>query len=181
MSEASSVDTVEFAEAEPLLGAAARVEVDLGALSDQGKVRPNNEDHFLVVRFERSLQSLLTNLPPGCVPQHAAETGYGLLVADGMGGHAGGAVASRNAISILLELALRTPDWIFHLDEPHAKEVLARMEQRFHRIHEVLSAQGRMDPSLARMGTTLTLACSLGRDLLIVHVGDSRVYLFRQG
>jgi protein phosphatase len=62
------------------------VQVDLAALSHQGKVRPNNEDHFLVVRFNRALHTLLTNLPEGLIPLRAEEVGYGLVVADGMGG-----------------------------------------------------------------------------------------------
>ena len=44
------------------------VHIDLAALSDRGKVRPNNEDHFLVVRFHRALQTVLTNLPVGLIP-----------------------------------------------------------------------------------------------------------------
>lgn len=39
----------------------------------------------------------------------------------------------------------------------------------------------RQDPSLAGMGTTLTLACSLGADMVVSHVGDSRAYLFHRG
>lgn len=75
----------------------ARVQVDLAALSHRGLVRTKNEDHYLVARFGRSLETLLTNLPPDDVPARADEVGYGLLVADGMGGAAGGALASRMA------------------------------------------------------------------------------------
>jgi hypothetical protein len=42
--------------------------VDVAALSDRGKVRTNNEDSFHVVRFGRAMQTLFSNLPPGCVP-----------------------------------------------------------------------------------------------------------------
>jgi hypothetical protein len=55
------------------------VQVDLAALSHPGKVRPNNEDHFLVVHLHRALQTLLTNLPEGVVPLRAEEVGYGML------------------------------------------------------------------------------------------------------
>jgi protein phosphatase len=159
----------------------ARIQVDLGALSHPGKVRPNNEDHFLVARGERAFETLLTNLPPGEVPQRCGETVYGMLVADGMGGAAAGEVASRMAITTMVELVLRTPDWIMRLDEYYARLRLERMEQRFQKVAEALTAQARQDPNLAGMGTTMTVAASLGAELIVGHVGDSRAYLFHQG
>ncbi len=157
------------------------VQVDLGALSHPGKVRPNNEDHFLVARFDRSMNALLTNLPAGHIPDRYGETAYGILVADGMGGEAAGEVASETAITSLVDLVLRTPDWIMRLDQESARELLARMDQRIGQIGSILLDKARTDPSLSGMGTTMTVACSLGADLLIGHVGDSRAYLFRHG
>ena len=184
MREESDVDTEVFpwpapAEVRSIRSISAQVQVDLGALSDTGKVRPNNEDHFLVARFDRNMRTLLTNLPPGQVPEQCGETGYSMLVADGMGGEAAGEVASRNAIGVLVELVLRTPDWILRLDERWLHEMQQRMERRFQRVQETLTEQAREDPALSGMGTTMTLACSLGADLLLFHAGDSRAYLFR--
>src|SRR5262245_12655583 len=102
----SLLDTGEFLQPHPQAGSSApnppstSVQVDLAALSHPGKVRPNNEDNFLVVRFGRFLQTLLTSLPDGQVPRQFGETGYGMLVADGMGGMAAGEVASREAIAL---------------------------------------------------------------------------------
>jgi protein phosphatase len=185
MHEESNVDTEIFTwpEAPDIRSFkvdSPRVRVDLGALSDPGKVRPNNEDHFLVARFDRSMQTLITNLPPGHVPEHYGETAYGMLVADGMGGEAAGEVASRLAVSVLVDLVLQTPDWILRLDDQSLREVQKRMERRFQQVQEALRGHAREDPSLAGMGTTMTLACSLGADLLLMHVGDSRAYLLRQ-
>ena len=74
MPEHDDSDTAEFPESRPAVSRAetmsARAQVDLGACSHQGKVRPSNEDHFLVAR---TLQPLLTNLPVGHVSQHYAE------------------------------------------------------------------------------------------------------------
>lgn len=181
----NNADTDEFSvpptlDARDRRSISAHVQVELGALSDSGKVRPNNEDHFLVARLDRSMQTLLTNLPPGHVPQHCGETVYSMLVADGMGGHAAGEVASRSAISFLVDLILETPDWILRLDDSLMQEVTQRMERRFQLVQQALTGQAREDPALSGMGTTLTVACSLGADLLLFHAGDSRAYLFRQ-
>lgn len=155
--------------------------VEIGALSHVGRVRATNQDHFLVARFDRQMSALLTNLPAGYIPERYADAGYGLLVADGMGGQAGGEVASRTAISALVDLALRTPDWIMRIDEDSAREVLARMDQRIHQVEQTLVDMARNDATLSGMGTTMTLACSMGADLFIAHLGDSRAYLLRQG
>jgi protein phosphatase len=154
----------------------AQIQVDLGALSHQGNVRPNNEDFYLVVRADRALEALLTNLPPGGVPRQFQEVAYGLLVADGMGGAAGGEVASQLAITTLVNLVLTQPDWIMRIDEREGQRVLQRIARRYRQVHAALRAEAQTDPKLAGMGTTMTLACSMGPELFLGHVGDSRAY-----
>ncbi len=80
------------------------VRIDVSALSDPGRVRANNEDQFLVTRLVRSMETMLSSLQPGDVPERADEVNYAMVVADGMGGHAAGEVASRLAISALITL-----------------------------------------------------------------------------
>jgi protein phosphatase len=161
--------------------ASSGVRVDLMGLSHTGKVRANNEDHFFAARFDRAMQTLLTNLPPGEVPDASQETVYGFVVADGMGGEAAGEVASRKAIASLVDLVLRTPDWIMLFDEQRVRQVERRMEERFRKVREALNDHACRNPDLFGMGTTMTVACSLGADLVITHAGDSRAYLFRYG
>src|SRR5262249_32622936 len=96
------------------------VRIDVAALSHRGHVRPDNEDHFFVTRLGRTLETLTTSLPQGAVPSLAEEVNYVMMVADGMGGHAGGEVASRMAISALVSIALELPDWILTLNEEYA-------------------------------------------------------------
>jgi serine/threonine protein phosphatase PrpC len=183
----SSDDTVEIPAVGPSShglwpdSGSTRMQVDLAAASHRGHVRKTNEDHYLVVRFGRVLETVLTSLPAGQLPARAEEVGYGLLVADGIGGSAGGELASRTAISMLVSLVLHTPDWVLSTEEQAAEEVLRRFADRYRRIHEALRERGRADPELARMGTTMTLAANLGTSLIIGHVGDSRAYLFRDG
>jgi serine/threonine protein phosphatase PrpC len=159
----------------------ARVQVDLAALSHQGKVRENNEDHFLVSRAERSLETLTTNLPKGSFLPRFGEVGYGMLVADGMGGHQAGEIASRLAISTMVNLVLNAPEWYMRVGTPEAEQLMERIAERYRIVDDTVWEQAQTDPALAGMGTTMTLACSLGPILVLAHVGDSRVYLFRAG
>ena len=157
------------------------VEVDLAAHSDPGTVRSANEDHYLVVRLERSLEALLSNLPEELVPRNDNETTYGMVVADGMGGMPSGDVASRLALSKLVELVVKTPDWIMRMNRRKAAVVKRRLIQRFRHVDITLRELGERDPRLSGMGTTLTVAASLGADLFLAHIGDSRAYLLRDG
>ena len=157
------------------------IRIDVSALSHTGYQRTNNEDHYLVVRLGRSLETVSTSLPAGDIPARTEEVNHVMIVADGMGGHRAGEIASRMAITTLVNLALRIPDWIFRMDDAHAQEIERRSRSRVQEVDAKLVESGQRDPSLAGMGTTLTAARSLGRDLLITHVGDSRAYLLRGG
>jgi protein phosphatase len=157
------------------------VRAEIGALSHPGKVRPGNEDHFLTACFGRSMVPLQTNLAAGQIPDRFAEVGYALVVADGMGGHAAGEVASSLAISLGVNLALNSPKWNLTMTPEGIRESMETWRQRISQIDALLKERGRADPALAGMGTTLTLACSVGAHLCLYHAGDSRAYLFRRG
>jgi len=167
MSAPFESDTVDTA-ATPIIDSdrsparSAAAVVDMAGLTDRGHRRSNNEDHFLISRFGRFLETLDTNLSPEDAPFREEESGYSLLVADGMGGHAGGEVASKLAISTLINLALATPDWILRLDDdPLMQEVMRRAKERWGLINTALTDHAEADPSVKGLGTTLTLAWSL--------------------
>jgi serine/threonine protein phosphatase PrpC len=157
------------------------VEVDLSALSHMGHRRANNEDHYLILKLGRTLETLSTSLPAGVVPARNEEVNYVMIVADGMGGHAAGEIASQTALSALIGLALDLPDWILRVDQAHVRNMEERARSRFQKVSEMLVELAQREPALRGMGTTLTVARSLGRDLMISHVGDSRAYLLRAG
>ena len=170
----------QFTSGETLNDIWTRLDVDLGALSHLGHVRENNEDSYLVMKFGRSLENVLTNLEDGLLEQNYFMNGYGMLVADGMGGLAGGEVASRLALTKLIELIVETSDWTLALQRHRdVTTVLERMTERFFQIDEIVRKEANNDATLQGMGTTLTVAAALGNDLIIGHVGDSRAYLLR--
>jgi protein phosphatase len=157
------------------------VRAEFGALSHAGKVRSNNEDHFLVFRVGRDQEALLTNIPADQLPKPTGEAGYSMIVADGMGGMAAGEVASRLAITTALKLVHRSPKWGFKINQKEARELFGRINDYLREIDRTLTERGYADPRLFGMGTTLTAAFSMGVDLFIIHLGDSRAYLFRNG
>src|SRR5262245_60231229 len=152
--------------------------IEMAAASHAGRVRPNNEDVFIVLQADRALRKLESNLPKDALPDVAAEICYGLLVADGVGGMAAGEVASRLAVTTLIHLALDTPDWVMLPGQAEGRRILDRMNERFRLVDAVLRAEAGRNPELAGMATTMTAAVIVGRELLIGHVGDSRAYLY---
>ncbi len=157
------------------------VHVEASGLSDRGLRRTSNEDHFLIAEIERSWRTVQTNLPAEAVPQASTERVTAQIVADGMGGAAAGEVASRTAIGTFVDIVLRTPYLILRLDKRSSQDVLTRMAARFAQITHALEAAVQKDPTLAGMGTTMTLVVNFRADLLVAHVGDSRAYLWRRG
>jgi protein phosphatase len=157
------------------------VDVDVFGLTDRGHVRSKNEDHFLVVRGGRNLETVFSNVPENQPGARFEETAYGFVVADGVGGAAAGEVASREAIFGLLNLALRTPDWQFRWGHKERNTVMWRMKDRFRRVNAALIQQATAHAALNGMCTTMTAALSHGKDLVVGHIGDSRAYLLHHG
>jgi protein phosphatase len=71
--------------------------------------------------------------------------------------------------------------WGFKINEREARELLDRMSRYIQDIDRRLTAESEADRRLFGMGTTLTMAYSVGEHLFLVHVGDSRAYLWRRG
>ncbi len=161
--------------------AAALVRAEFGARSHRGRVREENDDHYLVLRLARHQETLLTSLPRIDVPSGFDEHAYGAVVADGIGRAGTGSVAARLAISTLAHLALRFGQWNMRIDARIASEVIERSEWFYRRTHETVLQRSNDDAELAGMAATLTGIYSAGSDLFVAHVGHSRCYLFREG
>jgi serine/threonine protein phosphatase PrpC len=155
--------------------------VDYYAMSDKGHVRTINEDHFLVLRGGRAVETVMSNLGDSQPGDLFEESAFGMVIADGVGGEAAGEVASREAIYTLLSLALHTPDWNFRWGPRERNTVMWRMKDRFRRVNAALLRDAAAQSSLNGMCTTMTAAVSHGEDLIVGHVGDSRAYLLHRG
>jgi serine/threonine protein phosphatase PrpC len=154
---------------------AVDMEVGFGALSRQGPGRSVNDDHYLIMRLGRHLETLKTSLPDRDLPKYFDEYGYGMVVADGMGG--AGDLASRLAIATLVQLAVDFGKWHLRVNEPIADEMMDRAERYYRGIDSVLQKASHCYPAVLR--TTLTAVYTAGSELFFMHVGHSRAYLFR--
>ena len=186
MGQATPDSTPELSGARPnLAGSPVRfpdpVTVDAAGRTHAGLVRTSNEDHFLISRLGRYFETVSTSLPPQDLPARAEDANYSLIVADGMGGHAAGEVASRLAVREIVRLAFELPDWIVQIDDRTREPAAARSQDRIEKLNAMVIAGGKDDPALRGMGCTLTAARNLGRVLQVAHVGDSRAYLLRSG
>ncbi len=112
----------------------------------------------------------------GLVRRGNEDSGYAsprlLIVADGMGGHAAGELASATAVATLAHLELAPPQ---------ASEVLAALAGAIDNTGASIRAVIEDDADLAGMGTTVTSLYWMGERIALVHVGDSRAYLMRGG
>ncbi|MFO0593580.1 MAG: Stp1/IreP family PP2C-type Ser/Thr phosphatase [Polyangiaceae bacterium] len=134
------------------------------ARTDVGRLRDHNEDNYLVDK-KLSLS----------------------VVADGMGGHAAGEVASALAVRIIHEEIKAHRDVIdaFGVDgadeRAGSKEILNVLEQAVNRACQKIHEEAKADPAKRGMGTTLSALLIAGSQGFIAHVGDSRIYLLRGG
>ncbi|KFG07185.1 protein phosphatase [Streptomyces scabiei] len=111
----------------------------------------------------------------GMIREGNEDSGYAgprlLAIADGMGGQAAGEVASSEVISTLVTLD----------DDVPGSDILTSLGTAVQRANDQLRAMVEEDPQLEGMGTTLTALLWTGQRLGLVHVGDSRAYLLRDG
>jgi serine/threonine protein phosphatase PrpC len=149
-------------------------------ITDTGKVRKSNEDQFLIAELSKRMRVWQTSLPEPKL-QVGDDRAHLFLVADGMGGHQAGERASAMAVAAIEQFTLNTFRWFFASDSPGAQKVLAQFQSALSEADARILAEAAENPELAGMGTTLTMAFQLGAQLCIVHVGDSRAYMYRDG
>jgi protein phosphatase len=148
--------------------------------SERG-LRPNNEDRFLAVRLDRVTTPIATNIAAGHLKFVASQTFWALAVADGMGGHAAGEVASTLALSHALEFYQQGSRWFVSIGEAEVRKILDRLDSILTSVDKAVSEQGEAREGCSGMGTTLTATAAAGDCLFVCHAGDSRLYLLRAG
>jgi protein phosphatase len=154
--------------------------VRASGLSDTGRVRESNEDHFLIAELARTIWVRETNLPQPAT-QYGRNRGYVFLVADGMGGHRAGDVASALGLEAVEAYVLHLLRRFSNLQVTEEAGVLRDFKEAVRQADARIVEEAAQHPEYAGMGTTLTLAFVSGWRLFVFHAGDSRCYLYRGG
>lgn len=156
-------------------------EIDVYGLTDQGKVRKDNQDHFLIASVHRRLHVLQTSLTdPARVPMADDRVAFLAMVADGVGGGVGGQEASATALETATEY-IASSSKCFMEGDAAGTEFIETLQAAAHRSHEAVKARA-MDIAPGRsMATTLTMYMGVWPYYYLLQVGDSRYYLYRGG
>jgi len=142
--------------------------------TDRGRVRKNNEDSFLGVRFDGREVQYLGKVGRASLASHDVV----FAVSDGMGGALAGEFASRIVVEKITELLPRAFQQSASGLNSGFKDVLVEL---FHRIHDAIDRMGRAYAECRGMGATLSLAWMTPGWLYFAHVGDSRLYYLASG
>lgn len=149
-------------------------------MSHPGKVRPENEDHFVTAALQRAVQLRQTNLDdPHIFDRLSGPRAYLYVVADGVGGSAGGRVASAITVATMVEYLGEAVGCYNGYGSDHARDFPEYLRTAVHRAHDHLVETFRLH-TRGGPATTLTLAMIVWPSAYIVHVGDSRVYHLRK-
>ncbi len=154
--------------------------MDCCGLSDVGLARSSNQDQYLIADLSKSMRVHQTSLdldPESTL--FGNSQGKLLLVADGMGGHAAGEQASRLVVEVVTKHFLNSMSWFHRLDADAEANLLDELDDAAHECQARLLDDAASRPERTGMGTTLTLAYVIWPHLHLVHIGDSRCYLYR--
>ena len=148
--------------------------------SDPGRIRPSNEDRFLIGELVRTLQILQSNVPQPQT-QHGRNRGHVFLVADGMSRHRAGEVASALTVMSIEGYILHLLKRFSNLQDDDEQTVLKDLRAAIRQADVRILAEAAHHPEYAGMATTLTMAFVSGWRLFAIHAGASRCYLYRRG
>jgi PPM family protein phosphatase len=157
-------------------------ELDVFGLTHPGKVRRTNQDHFLIASLRKQMEVHLSSLPDlAHLPVLTERLAFLAVVADGVGGGAGGETASRVAVERVTRYIAHGMQCYYASDTRDDHAFLEELQEAAMQCHAELQEQGRDEPDLEGMATTLTLWLGLWPRAYLLQVGDSRCYLLRNG
>jgi protein phosphatase len=180
VADAASQITAVSHPTPPIEARPSRLVVRSFGITDQGRTRPSNEDQFLIAELARTLWVRQTSLPQAQT-HHGRNRGYVFMVADGMGGHQAGEVASALSVATVEDFVLHLLRRFSNLQTTDEQTVLKDLQAAIMQADARIFEETSHHPEFTGMGTTLTMALVSGWNLFVIHAGDSRCYLFHSG
>jgi len=132
------------------------------ALSHRGHVRINNEDQLIWRDYDHNPEWF-----------NFEKNGLSFAIADGMGGHAAGEVASALACNLFIDY--------YYKNKENISRIIPLLEYSFYHINEAILMHSLKNSQYNGMGTTLSVLVFHQQTAYIAHIGDSRIYLLRNG
>ena len=153
-------------------------ELDMFGLTHPGKVRKENQDHFLLATVHPQVVVHGTSLPGSdALPLLGGRLGTILLVADGVGGSSDGEGAARLATESVARYVASSLRSYHAIGIAKEDEFLDTLEGAAMHVHDAV----RQEAGSRRMATTMTLGIGVWPWLYVIQVGDSRMYLYAHG
>lgn len=157
-------------------------EIDVFGLTHRGKVRPDNQDHFLICALRKQMVVHQTSLPdPQRLGNGPERLAFLAMVADGVGGGARGEEASRLALEAVTQYVSGTMRCYYATGSEDDQEFTRSLQEAARQSSAELKRRGEEDSDYQGMATTLTLFLGVWPRAYLLQVGDSRCYVFRNG
>jgi serine/threonine protein phosphatase PrpC len=157
-------------------------EIDVHGITHPGKVRTENQDQFLICALKKQMVVRLTSLPnTDHLVGEPERLAFLAMVADGVGGGAKGAEASRIALEAVAQYVSSSMRCYYAQGSADDREFFKALHQAALQSHAELLRQGEENPEYRGMATTLTLFFGVWPRAYLLQVGDSRCYVLRRG
>jgi serine/threonine protein phosphatase PrpC len=154
--------------------------MDCFGLTDVGRSRPTNQDHYLIADLNKSMRIHATSLSLDDETRvYGGSQGKLLLVADGMGGEALGDRACTIAVDRLTTYVLNSLSWCYRLEAGSENDFEEDLKHALESCQQGIQLAISEHPEMQNMGTTMTMAYVVWPRAFVVHAGDSRCYLLR--
>lgn len=156
-------------------------EIDVYGVTNRGKVRAENQDHFVIGSLGKRLNVRQSSLPElSHIPLAEERIAFFMMVADGVGGGLKGEQASRMALEVATKYITESARCYYRLDEENV-DLVQSLEEGAKRCHQAIQERAASDPTAAGMATTLTLFIGVWPWVYLLQAGDSRYYQYREG
>jgi protein phosphatase len=156
-------------------------ELDVYGLTHPGKVRKNNEDHFLICALKKKVEVYHTSLPNPAVLTNSQRVAMLALVADGVGGAMAGEEASRLALEHVTRYVTHSLECYYTSDPDDDSNFVHELEEAALKVHSEIAVEAATNKEREGMATTLTLWLGIWPNAYLLQVGDSRCYSLRDG